>query len=132
MSFLTPIIKHPGEYRLRNARAGTVLATYVEVAADSASRRRGLLGRDRFEAGHALVIAPCGGVHMFFMKFAIDVLFVRKDGRVVKAVQNLRPWRLALAVTAYAAIELPAGTLQHADTRRGDSVILEIASTANL
>ncbi len=131
MSFLTPFLKQPGEYRLRNARTGTVLATYLEIASDSASRRRGLLGRDRLEAGHALVIAPCGGVHTFFMKFTIDVLFVKKDGRVVSVAHNLRPWRIALAVTAYAAIEFPAGTLGRADTRRGDLLVVETTSSAN-
>jgi uncharacterized membrane protein (UPF0127 family) len=127
-SLLSPLVERPGDCLLRNTRAGTVLADHVELAGDSASRRRGLLGRDHLDDGHALVIAPCGGVHTFFMRFAIDVLFVRRDGRVVKCAHAVRPWRIALAPTAYAAIECPAGTLRRAETRRGDRVAFEPAS----
>ncbi len=124
-SLLTPILERPGDYLLRDTRTGTIIASHVELATDSASRRRGLLGRDRLEPGHAMVIAPCGGVHTFFMRFAIDVLFVRKDGRVVKCAHALAPWRIALAPRAYAAIECPAGTLRDAGAQRGDLVRFE-------
>ncbi len=124
-SFLTPVVERPGAYVLRNARTGTTLADRVELAVDSASRRRGLLGRDRLDAGHALAIAPCGSIHTFVMRFAIDVLFVRRDGRVVKCAHDVRPWRIALAFTAYAAIECPAGTLRQTRTEPGDRVVFE-------
>ncbi len=127
-SFLAPIVDHPDEYVLRNARADTLVAGRLELAIDAATRRRGLLGRDGLEEGHALVIAPCGGVHTFFMRFPIDVLFVRRDGRVVKCAHAVRPWRIALAPTAYAAIECPAGTLRRSGTDRGDRVVFERAS----
>lgn len=125
MALLTPLLRDSGQHALRNTRTGTILANQIELAGDSASRRRGLLGRDRFDAGQAMVIAPCGGVHTFFMRFAIDVLFVSKDGRVVKCAHRVRPWRIALALTAYAAIELPAGTLQASNCTRGDGVVFE-------
>ncbi len=125
VALFTPLLTGTGPWALRNTRTGAVLATDVELAGDSASRRRGLLGRDRLEPGHALAIAPCGAIHTFFMRFAIDVLFVRKDGRVVKCADDVRPWRIAIALTAYAAIELPAGTLRESGTRRGDRVAFE-------
>jgi len=124
-SLLTPLLDQPGQCQLRNARTGSVLADRIELAADSKSRRRGLLGRDRLNAGHALVIAPCRGVHTFFMRFAIDVLFVRSDGRVVKCAHDVPGWRITVALTAHAAIELPGGTLRRSRTERGDRVLLE-------
>ncbi len=128
MPLLTPLLKGSGQHALRNTRAGTILATHIELAGDSATRRRGLLGRDRLDEGQALVIAPCGGIHTFFMRFSIDVLFVSKDGRIVKCAHRVRPWRIALALTAYAAIELPAGTLQASNCARGDQVVFEPTS----
>ncbi len=56
-----------------------------------------------------MIIAPSTSVHMFFMKFAIDVVFANADGKVVKVARNLKPWRLAASFGALAAIELAAG-----------------------
>jgi len=128
MSFLSPLSKNPTGYLLRNTRTGHVVGAHLELAGESASRRRGLLGRDRLDEGQALVIVPCGAVHTFFMRFAIDVLFVAKDGRVVKCAHDVKPWRIAAALTAHAAIETSAGTLRRCGTRRGDRLILEPVS----
>ena len=118
--FLEPLL-HPssGPIGLRNQH-GRHLASIVEGAFDSASRRKGLLTRSSFEPGQALVIAPCSGVHTFFMRFAIDVVFVSRDGAVVKVASHLRPWRVAGALRAFAAIELPDGTIETTGTRAGD------------
>ncbi len=111
-------------YAIRNARTGLPLATSLEGAFDSESRRRGLLGREGLAPGAALVIAPCNSIHMFFMKFPIDVVFVRKDGTVLRTVANVRPWRIALSPRAFAAIELAVGSIERSGTRAGD--VLEL------
>jgi uncharacterized protein len=122
-SFLSPLLNMPGgRFGLRNERTGATLAGHLETAFDSASRNRGLLGRDGLDAGHALIIAPCSSIHTFFMRFTIDVLFVAKDGRVVKVRPHVRPWRMALAFRSFAVVELPAGA--SADTRPGDRLEL--------
>ena len=74
------------------------------------SRAVGLLGRKGLEPGGGLLISRTGSVHMFFMRFAIDVVFVDKARTIVKIVPNLRPWRIAMALRAKSALELPAGT----------------------
>ena len=91
---LTPI---PRRLTLRNVRTGLALATILESAFDSTSRRRGLLGRERLPEGTALVIAPCAAVHTFFMRFTIDIVFARRDGLVVKTRSRVPPRRLGLA-----------------------------------
>jgi uncharacterized protein len=123
-SFLSPLLRERRPFELRNGRSGAVLATRLVGAFDSTSRRKGLLGRDSMPAGEGLVIAPCNGVHTFFMRFAIDIVFVSKAGLVVKVRRAVPPWRLTAALRAYAVIELPAGTLGQADTHRGDSLVL--------
>ena len=105
---------------LRNERTGLVVAATLEPAFDSASRKRGLLGRDGLAAGHALIIAPSNMVHTFFMRFPIDILIVSRGGRGAeggreragaahrrRAGADLRWWRCA------------AGSLAASETRRG-------------
>jgi uncharacterized membrane protein (UPF0127 family) len=124
-TFLSPILAGSAQSSvLQNRRTGLVLAVEIEPAFDSKSRNRGLLGRTRLDDGSAMILAPCSSIHTFFMRFAIDVLFVKKDGRVVKRYSNLPAWRLAFAVGAFAAIELPAGTAAASDTRVGDTVMM--------
>ena len=113
-----------GRFSLQNQRNNGILATRVEPAFDSARRRRGLLGRREFPQGAALIIAPCGSVHTFFMRMAIDVVFASRDGHVLKTYSNLRAWRIAFAVGAFAAVELPAGTLARIETNPGDRLQL--------
>ena len=95
------------------------------TAFDSKSRRTGLLGRDSLAEGSALIIAPSQAIHTFSMRFAIDVAFVSKDGRVLKVRQAVPPRRIAVALRAFAVIELPAGALERSDTKPGDQLQLE-------
>jgi hypothetical protein len=67
-----------------------------------------------------MVIAPTNAIHTFFMRFPIDVLFVRRNGVVAKVRRNIPPWRAAASLWAYAVIELPAGTLSVDDVKVGD------------
>jgi len=127
MSFLKPLLKDPqSAFKLINRRNGRVLATQLLRAFDSESRRRGLLGVDRLQPGHALIIAPTTAIHTWFMRFPIDVAFVSRDGRVVKVRHQLRPWRMSGVIRGYAVIELPAGTLAAADTVTEDVLSLEL------
>lgn len=94
---------------LRVRETGRLLASTVEAAFSSADRKRGLLGRDRLEAGTALVIAPCSAIHTFGMRFPIDVIFAARDGRVLKIARGVRPGRFTVSWSAFAAIETAAG-----------------------
>ncbi len=108
---------------LVNRRNGAVLARQVERAVSVRARLRGLLGRTALPEGAALVIEPCTSIHTFFMRFPIDVAFVARDGRVLRAISDLRPWRATRLYPAAAlVVELPAGTLQRTQTRDGDGL----------
>ena len=123
--FLSPLVSSPDQpWGVRNLTSGRVLVSRLEAAFDSATRKRGLLGRDGLDPLSGLVIAPCGGIHTCFMRFRIDVVFVARDGRVVKVSDAVKPWRLALAVTAFCVIELPAHAAAASQTRAGDRLEL--------
>ena len=127
-NFLLPLIRFADRpYELRNARTGRLIAQTVIPAFESAARRKGLLGRDSFENACAMVIAPSNAIHTFFMRFPIDVLFVRRNGVVVKIGRNIPPWRAVASLWAYAVIELPAGTLGVDDARVGDVLTMVAA-----
>jgi uncharacterized membrane protein (UPF0127 family) len=133
-TFLTPLLRAPSaRLRLENSRNGRIVAEDLWTAFDSATRRRGLLGRDSMPEGSALIIAPCSSIHTFFMRFPIDIAFVARDGRVVSVRTALPAWRIALALRAYAVVEFPAGALARSETMAGDVLIVragEIGSQA--
>ncbi len=110
MKFLDPL-ETLSDPTLVNAQTGAVIASSVEVARTSATRRRGLLGREGLPTGSALVITRCNAIHTMGMQFAIDVAFIDADGCVRKIVHRLRPRRIAIAPRAWAVIELAAGGL---------------------
>ena len=105
---------------LMNERTQAPVATTLEVAVTRRARRRGLLGRDGLDASAALILAPCTAVHTAFMRFAIDVLFLDRDGRAVKIVPDVAPWRIALAAHSYAAVEMAAGSIRRQGVQLGD------------
>lgn len=126
--FLAPMLaasaEDDGRLMLWNERSQRPLATHLEGAFDSASRRRGLLGRDSLAEGSALIIAPCQAVHTFRMRFPIDIVFADRQGRVVHVRSHVGAGRLAGAWRAFATIELPAGAVQQGDVRIGDRLIV--------
>jgi uncharacterized membrane protein (UPF0127 family) len=116
--------------RLMNERTHQPVATHVEIAATRATRRRGLLGRDRLDQTTAMLLAPCAAVHTIGMRFPIDVVFVDRQGFAVKIVRNLRPWRMALATGGRAVIEMAAGSVDWGQVLPGDRLYLAPVSTA--
>ncbi len=105
--------------------AGRVVCERCEIADRALPRLRGLLGRDGLEAGSGMLIDPAPSVHMFFMRFPIDVVFLERDRKVVRIVHGLRPWRFAGARKAVAALELPAGTAAESELVEGDALVFE-------
>ena len=127
-TFLTPLLKGtPDGLVLRNGRTGMVVASQLLPAFDSDARRTGLLKHTGLPEGAAMLIAPTNAIHTFFMKFAIDVAFVAKDGRVVKIRPAMVPWRMAAAWGGFAVIEMAAGSFERAGTMPGDRLVIEPA-----
>ncbi len=100
----------------------------AELADTALRRMKGLLGRDGLAEGSGLVLTPCNSVHTWFMRFAIDVLFLDRAGMVLHAVRSMRPFRLAWGgFRARTTIELPAGTLDAIGVRPGALIRIEPA-----
>ena len=82
----------------------------LEVADNFVSRFCGLMLRKDIGEADGLLLSPCNSIHMCFMRFALDIVYLDNEGRVIRIVPHLRPWLgLSLCLKASAVIELPAG-----------------------
>lgn len=81
----------------------------VAVADTWWSRAVGLLGTRGLDDPVGLWIAPCAAIHMAGMRYAIDAVFVARDGTVRKVARGVAPWRAAACPRAHATLELRAG-----------------------
>jgi uncharacterized protein len=122
--FLTPLLRSKQPCGLLIERTQKWLAITLEMAFDSATRKKGLLGRDTLRDGNGLVIAPSQAVHTFGMRFPIDIVAVGRDGRVIKVREAVGPRRLVFALTAFAIVELPAGACARAGVSPGDRLLV--------
>jgi len=108
-----------------------VLCARLDNAGGLGGQSRGLLGRDSLEPGTGMLFengrfTPLMWMHMFFMRFAIDIVFLGRDGRVLKIDHRLRPWRVSsLVFGAYHALELAEGSAERSQTQIGDQIIIE-------
>ncbi len=125
-SFLSPLIQAAAVdgFRLVNARSGDAIAERLLTAFDSASRNRGLLKHTSLPQDTAMILAPCNSIHTFFMKFAIDVIFVARDGRVLKVKRQLPAWRVSAAAGAFATIEMMGGATDRSGISKGDTLVV--------
>jgi hypothetical protein len=89
----------------------------------------GLLNRKVLLPDEALIITRCQSIHMFFMRFAIDAVFVDKKDFVVGIVKNIKPFRLSpIFFNSSYVIEVPEGTIVQTGTSVGDKIRIDTIS----
>jgi uncharacterized membrane protein (UPF0127 family) len=113
-----------------NGRSGAIMAESLVSAHDSASRRKGWLGRDSAPSGEAIWILPCEAIHCFFMHFPIDVVFLDRELRIVQLRRSVKPWRIAVCLRAYSVMEFAAGVIDATATIAGDKIVLQPANSS--
>lgn len=121
--------------RASNVTRHSVLAGSVESADSLWAKFRGLMGRASLADETGLWLPGSNGIHMMFMRFAIDCVFVGRpsaaDGtrEVVAVHRAVAPWRGVVWYVrgAHGTLELPTGTIDRTGTARGDRIALEEA-----
>jgi uncharacterized membrane protein (UPF0127 family) len=109
--------------RIDNVTRGTVVAAHCRVARSIGEKMVGLLRTPEPSAGEGLLIERTQSIHMFFMRYPIDVAFIDRGGRVTRSVAGLRPWRIVWwARGARDCIELGVGSLAASSVQRGDQL----------
>ena len=112
---------------ISNLTRNTVIASRTQVAQNSWQRMRGLLGLKDFPQGEALVITHCQSIHMFFMKFPIDVIFCDPQDKVIGFCVDIKPFCLSpVFFKASYAIELPVGSIASSQTQAGDQLQIDL------
>jgi uncharacterized membrane protein (UPF0127 family) len=113
----------------RNLDRGSVLAEPMETARSFWGKFMGLMGRPSLPVGEGLWLPGANGIHMMFMRFPIDAVFVTKpdaDGvrRVRSVHRNVRAWigLVPLITGAHGVLELPVGAIDASRTLVGDRV----------
>lgn len=100
-----------------------VLAERASVARSFFRRLKGLLGTDSLPDGEGLLLSPCNSIHMFGMKYAIDVIFLDKELVVVDVLENIAPGKASRVYRkAFCCLELPAGKVNLTGTTIGDKL----------
>jgi uncharacterized membrane protein (UPF0127 family) len=125
--------------RAQNVSRSTILADRLEVANGLWAKFMGLMGRACLEPDAGLWLTGSNGIHMMFMRFPIDAIFLGDpasgDGEgarpVVSVHRGLRAWTglVPLVRGANGVLELPVGTIERSGTTVGDLVVLEPTGT---
>ena len=112
--------------RVLNVTQNTLIADNARLADTFVSRLVGLLNRRSLAPQEALVITRCQSIHMLFMRFAIDVIFLDRNFVVVGLTPAIKPFRLSpLFLSSYYAVEAPVKTIASTRTRLGDQLKLD-------
>lgn len=98
----------------------------VKIADTFFSRMYGLLGTKYLEANRGLLIRPCNSVHMFGMNYAIDVIYLDENERILRIAANLKPWQFSFCWPAKEVLEVAAGTAEKMKWQVGDYIGFEI------
>lgn len=112
--------------KVYNSTQNNLIADDVKVADNFVTRTFGLIPKSSLSEGEGLLIKPCCSIHTFFMKFAIDVLFVNKKNEIVALYENVKPWRiLPIHFSSHYVIELSAGTITAKNITKHDIISIE-------
>ncbi len=103
-----------------------MLVNELEVERGLIGRTVGLMFRRSLDPGHGMWITPCNGIHMMFMRFAIDAVFLDRMERVKKVYPRLPAWWgvVWLEWGAHSVLELAAGSTADLDLRPGDQIVI--------
>lgn len=109
--------------KIINTSQKTTICQNATIADTIVSRLVGLLDRKELVEDEGLVITHCRSIHMFFMRFAIDVIFIDKNSRVVGLVKGIKPFRISpYFFKASSAIEVLPGAIERSQTEVGDII----------
>jgi uncharacterized membrane protein (UPF0127 family) len=102
---------------------GNIVCERCVLADTSLARMKWLLGKRDLPSGSGILLKPASSVHMAFMRFAIDAVFLDRELRVVKVAADLKPWRMAGSRGAKSVLEIPAGEAARRGLSVGDRLV---------
>lgn len=111
--------------KLYNSTQNSEICHDIKVAENFFSRTVGLISKKSLDEGEGLIINPCCSIHTFFMRFAIDVLFIGENNKIIALYENVKPWRiLPIHPGSYYVVELPAYTISKKNIKKSDLLMV--------
>ena len=128
-------MNHMGRWvKVQSLKNQSLIADKCYVAEHFFDRLKGLIGKREFASGEGLFFPKCNNVHMWFMKFSIDIVFLHRDQsrekglgwKVTSVRENVSPWTWhpLMEWRASETLELPAGTIQKQSISIGDELCI--------
>ena len=106
-----------------NVSKAIIIAEQAKLASSLGQRLKGLLGCNSLSDNEAMILKPCNSIHTFFMRFPIDVLFLDRNMRIIRVIENMQPFRMCHIVWgSKLTIELPAGKISQTNTQLSDTI----------
>ena len=122
----TPKKSKGSRMKIRNLTKNATICKDALPADTFWRRTRGLMFRQQWNDFDGLILSPCGSIHTFWMRMAIDVCFISPDNRILSVAAELAPWRIAFGKKgSKTTLELPAGTLENTNTTAGDQLAFQ-------
>lgn len=111
--------------KIINQTRQTTIANQAKTADTFLKRLKGLIGTDSLPQD-ALIITQCNSIHMFFMKYSIDVIFVNRQNIVVGLIHEIKPFQMSpIFFGSSYAIELAPNIIHKTKTQKGDIITLQ-------
>jgi hypothetical protein len=105
--------------------SGQTVLEKVRIATGLWDRFRGLMLKQQLPAGEGLLLTRCKSVHTCFMRFPIDVVYLAADGKVLKVVEAMKPYRVSSCAGADSTLEAQAGQARAAGVKAGERLVFE-------
>ena len=106
------------------SRDGNKLAEIKRVSKTTTGleRMKGLLGTKGLDTDQAMWLDACNSIHMFFMSYALDVIYLDRQQQICRLQSSLKPWRASFCLKASSVIELASGQIEQMGLTVGDQI----------
>ncbi len=105
----------------------------IKIADTFCGRFFGLMRKEKLPKGYGLLLAPCNGIHMLFMKFSIDAIYIDKNFVIKKIVPNLKTWfGISFCFNAWGVVEVTAGEAERLNLKVGERLEKEFVNDSKI
>ena len=125
---VVPILRPMKTIQMRNVTRDNVVCARCQLADNLWTRGKGLLGRQSLDPNEGILLMPGNSIHMFGMKFAIDVIYLTRDDVVADFIADIGPGKAHVAKDGsgvgkpHSALEVAAGTIARVGVQIGDQL----------
>lgn len=103
-----------------------MIGNNIDIADNFFTRLNGLMFKKELKENDGLIINPCNSIHMFFMNFPLDIVFVNNNNEIVEILEDIKPWRISkIYFNADFVIELPTGTIKKKNIQKNQKILIK-------